>query len=158
MSQQQKDTARHSQPIEARAQRLRWIRGVNDANQQFAGKLLMKGIRTRDLALLDGALQAYMPPYSILTAYTAFLFLLNLAVNAWLGRQMPLFLIVIWMVFLIVLFLYPFFGLILEKAPLKAYLVILTAPVFMVWRIWLAGVGRFGRSNITWVRTAHKGR
>lgn len=43
------------------------------------------------------------------------------------------------------------------KTPLKAYLVILTGPIFILWRIWLSLVIRFGTKSILWVRTAHKG-
>jgi hypothetical protein len=54
-------------------------------------------------------------------------------------------------------FLYPLIGLALERAPFKAYLVILTGPIFILWRIWLSLVTRFGTKRIVWVRTAHKG-
>jgi cellulose synthase/poly-beta-1,6-N-acetylglucosamine synthase-like glycosyltransferase len=142
---------------QARAQRIRWIRGVYDANQQFASRLLKEGIRTRDTALLDAALQAYLPSYSFLTVGTLFLFLMNLLGYQWLGLVMPPWFLVIWLALLGTLFLFPMIGLALEKAPQKAYLVILISPVFLVWRIWLTLVGRFAKKNVTWIRTAHKG-
>lgn len=142
---------------QARAQRIRWIRGVYDANQQFASRLLKEGIRTRDTALLDAALQAYLPSYSFLTVGTLFFFLMNLLGYQWLGLVMPPWFLGTWWTLLGTLFFYPMVGLALEKAPQKAYLVILMSPVFIFWRIWLTMVGRFAKNNVTWIRTAHKG-
>jgi hypothetical protein len=53
------------------------------------------------------------------------------------------------------LFAYPLFGLALEKAPAKAYVVILTGPLFIVWRTYLAIKSRYFRRQDVWVRTAH---
>jgi cellulose synthase/poly-beta-1,6-N-acetylglucosamine synthase-like glycosyltransferase len=142
---------------QARAQRLRWIRGVDDANQQHASQLLRAGISARDPALLDAALQAYLPSYSFLTVGTVFLFLINLLGYQWLGQVMPPLFLALWLTLLGTLFLYPIFGLALENAPKKAYRIILLSPVFIVWRIWLTIVGRLAKQNVTWIRTAHKG-
>jgi hypothetical protein len=109
------------------------------------------------MALLDGALQAYLPSYSVLTAIILFTLALHFVGYFWFGIVVLVALIKVWILLFGALFLYPFIGLALENAPLKAYLVILTGPVFIVWRIWLALVGRLGKRNIVWVRTAHKG-
>lgn len=141
---------------QAQVQRARWIRGAYDADQQFASKLLSKGIKTWDTALLDGALQAYLPSYSMLTAMVIFIILLHFIGYKWLDINMPAPLMAAWFSLFGILFLYPFVGLALERAPLNAFLVILTGPVFIGWRIWLSLRGRFGKANIVWVRTAHK--
>ena len=141
---------------QAQAQRARWIRGAYDADQQYASKLLAAAIKTWDAALLDGALQAYLPSYSILTALIVVVLLLHFIAYQF-GIWVPTFLVTAWVFLFGTIFLYPFIGLALEKAPFKAYLVILTGPIFIVWRIWLSLVTRFGKTNIVWVRTAHKG-
>jgi len=46
-------------------------------------------------------------------------------------------------------------GLLLEKAPLKAYLVILTGPFFILWRTILVLRIFLGKGEISWVRTQH---
>ncbi len=142
---------------QARAQRSRWIRGVYDANQKYAKRLFLNGIKSRNAAMLDGALQAYLPSYSTLTVITAFLLLVNLVAKNVLGLVVPVWLIISWSSLLGLLFFLPLIALALEKAPLKAYLVILTGPFFIVWRIWLALLQRFHKGKTTWVRTAHKG-
>jgi hypothetical protein len=73
------------------------------------------------------------------------------------GLAVPQGLIMIWGSLVAILFFYPIFALALEKAPAKAYLVILTGPLFILWRLWLTLVSRFGKRKTTWVRTAHKG-
>jgi cellulose synthase/poly-beta-1,6-N-acetylglucosamine synthase-like glycosyltransferase len=140
---------------QARAQRARWLRGTHDASQQLARRLLAEGIRRRDAALLDGALQAYLPAYSTLTV-TCILALLIQGLANWLFGQIFSWTVVgAWAVMLGTLFAYPLFGLALEHAPLRAYLVILSGPLFIVWRTWLALMARFGGKPVTWIRTTH---
>lgn len=142
---------------QARAQRSRWIRGVYDANQQFARQLFVKGIKTRNAAMLDGAFQAYLPSYSVLTAVTGFFLILHLLGIKMFGVDLPQWTIAVWSALLAILFFYPILALAVENAPAKAYLVILTGPLFIPWKLWLTLVSRFGRKKTTWVRTAHKG-
>ena len=141
---------------QARAQRARWLRGTRDASRQFAGQLLREGLKRGDGALLDGALQAYLPSYSTLTLLAVLLLAAQL-IFYWAGGHIAAWALIAWAVFVALLYFYPLFGLALEKAPLRAYLAILTGPVFMVWRTWLALQARLGRRAVTWVRTAHGG-
>ena len=60
-----------------------------------------------------------------------------------------------WVIVAVLLFIYPFIGLVLEKAPLRAYLAILSGPFFIVWRTWLALKARYGHKPVIWIRTAH---
>lgn len=141
---------------QARAQRARWLRGTHDASRQFAGQLLREGLKRGDGALLDGALQAYLPSYSTLTLLAVLLLAAQL-IFYWVGGHIAAWAWIAWAAFVVLLYFYPLFGLALERAPLRAYLAILTGPVFMVWRTWLALQARLGRRAVTWVRTAHGG-
>ncbi len=142
---------------QARAQRARWLRGTRDASRQFAGLLLREGLKRGDGALLDGALQAFLPSYSTLTLLAVLLLAAQL-IFYWAGGNIAGWALIAWAVFVLLLYLYPLLGLALEKAPLRAYLVIMTGPVFMVWRTGLALQARLGRRAVTWVRTAHGGK
>lgn len=141
---------------QARAQRARWLRGTRDASRQFAKQLLCEGLRRSDGALLDGALQAYLPSYSTLTLLAVCLLVVQLAVF-WLGGKIAVGALYAWLGFVALLSLYPLLGLALERAPWRAYAVILSGPVFMLWRSGLALQARLGRRQVTWVRTAHGG-
>ena len=135
----------------ARVQRYRWLRGAHEASRRYALMMLREGLRRRDLALLDGAAQSLLPSYSTLTLVSVVGLIANLAVGAAVAPG----LIYGWLGLVAVLGVYPFFGLALERAPLLAYLVILSGPVFIVWRTWLSLASRFGGKEITWVRTEH---
>jgi cellulose synthase/poly-beta-1,6-N-acetylglucosamine synthase-like glycosyltransferase len=141
---------------QARAQRARWLRGTRMASEQLASQLWAEAIRRRDLALLDGALQAYLPSFSTLTVVSVLVLLAQVLLVSLVGHLMfPAALIYAWAVVCVVLFIYPLFGLALEKAPAKAYLVILTGPLFVIWRTILAITSRYSRRPVVWVRTAH---
>jgi 1,2-diacylglycerol 3-beta-glucosyltransferase len=140
---------------QARTQRARWLRGTYDASQQFARRLLVEGLRRRDLAMMDGALQAYLPSYSTLTVITAAAILVQSVANLLFGPVFAWGVVGAWAAMLAALFVYPLFGLALTKAEPKAYLVILSGPFFILWRTWLALTSRFGRRQVTWIRTAH---
>ena len=144
----------------AKGQRTRWLRGTHDASQRYGQKLFREGLRRRDLALLDGALQASLPSFSSLTL---------IALGGWLlqgilslyrlkaagHRRGPI--LNLWSGVLGVLFCYPFLGLAMDRAPFKAYQAILLGPLFVFWRTWLAVASR-RQSAVTWVRTPRRGR
>jgi cellulose synthase/poly-beta-1,6-N-acetylglucosamine synthase-like glycosyltransferase len=156
----------------ARAQRARWLRGTHDASRRYAGPLLRAGLRCRDPALLDGALQAYLPSYSSLTLITLAAWLVHVAPT--LFHHSPFSIhpqhatsntqhaarntqfMRLWSLMLGALLVYPLLGLALERAPFKAYLAMLSGPVFILWRTWLALTSRLGRHRVEWVRTPRK--
>jgi len=142
---------------QARAQRMRWLRGTREASQQFAQRLLLEGLKRRDLAILDGAFQAYLPSYSTLTMFGVMFLFLQLLINWQVGPIFSWGLIGLWLAIVAALFIYPLIGLAFEKAPLKAYLAILSGMLFIIWRSWLALKVRFGKGAALWIRTAHVG-
>jgi len=142
----------------ARAQRARWLRGTHDASQKFASELLRAAIEKRSGALLDGALQAYLPSYSSLTMAAGILFAIQILINLAGGSIFPSNIIIAWGILLIFLYFYPLFGLLLERAPANAYLAIMSGPIFIIWRTWLALRTRLSSHSVTWVRTSHGGR
>lgn len=142
---------------QARNQRARWLRGTIDAGKQFSRQLLREGLKRRDRALLDGALQTYVPSFSTLTLSSGFMLLVHVLIDYVTVISVPLELIASWFIMVVLLFLYPLFGLALDKAPIKAYVVILSGPVFIFWRTWMALKARYGLKQVTWIRTTHVG-
>ena len=140
---------------QARAQRARWLRGTRLSSRQSAHRLLVEGMRRRDLALLDGAVQAYLPSFSTLTVVCMIALLLQILLTQLVSPALPATLIYAWTGVCAALFVYPLFGLALERAPARAYVVILTGPLFIVWRTALAITSRYFRRRDVWVRTTH---
>jgi hypothetical protein len=140
---------------QARAQRARWLRGTRQASRQWAYRLLKQALRGRDLALLDGALQAYLPSFSTLTCICGVAFFGQVVLARLFEVTVPTGLLYAWATTCAMLFVYPLVGLALERAPVRAYLVILTGPLFIVWRTVLAIAARASRQQTGWVPTAH---
>lgn len=140
----------------AQHQRARWLAGTYHSSRHHLAHLLRQALRRRDLALLDAVAQMIFPSYSTLTVLSVAALLVQLAVNLIRDRLVPPTMLLLWTLVIGALVLYPFLGLMLERAPLRAYVVILTGPVFIVWRTWLAIVSRLSRRPVTWVPTARR--
>ncbi len=135
----------------AQKQRARWLRGASDASRRYGCQMLREAVRRRDMALLDGALQATLPSYSTLTLLAVLGFVLQI-----LGPTRPSTMLTgLWGGILAALFVYPWLGLALERASVRAYLAIMTGPLFVLWRTWLAIRVRFTQKAVPWVRTPH---
>jgi cellulose synthase/poly-beta-1,6-N-acetylglucosamine synthase-like glycosyltransferase len=139
----------------ARAQRVRWLRGTHDSSRRHAARLLWEGLQRRETALLDGALQAYLPSYSTLTVIALVAAALTWALYALQREAAPVVLMGGWYIAVGLLLAYPFLGLFIERAPLRAYVAVLLGPVYIVWRTWLAVVSRFRVKRVEWIRTPH---
>ena len=140
---------------QAQAQRARWLRGTRDTSQQYAKHLIVKGLKRRNLAMLDGALQASFPSYSTLSLMSLILLMIQVMINYFIKHIFPWPLIGAWAAMVVTLLIYPLFGLALERAPVRAYIAILLGPYFILWRTWLAFISRFRRKQVTWIRTEH---
>jgi cellulose synthase/poly-beta-1,6-N-acetylglucosamine synthase-like glycosyltransferase len=139
----------------ARAQRLRWLRGVHDTSGQYVKHLIIEGIKRRNLAMLDGALQASFPSYSTLSLLALIVLVIHVAIDFFIPSISLWPLTGIWAAMVIILMIYPLIGLTLERAPIRAYIAILLGPYFILWRTWLVLTSRFGRKKVTWIRTEH---
>ncbi|MEW6404221.1 MAG: glycosyltransferase family 2 protein, partial [Chloroflexota bacterium] len=139
----------------ARAQRARWLRGTYDASQQFVRHLIIEGVKRRNLAMLDAALQASLPSYSTLSLLVLSVFAIQVSIDYFIESIFLGPLTGAWAAMVAILLIYPLVGLALERAPAKAYIVILLGPYFILWRTWLAMVSRFGGKQVTWIRTEH---
>ena len=141
--------------LKAYTQRSRWLRGTVDASKTLGPQLFKAALRTRNGPMWDGVMQAYFPSYSTLSLLSLGLMGFQIILNLiWPGTIHPM-LVAAWIVYAIILFFYPLFGLLQARAPFKAYMVILSGPIFIVWRTWLAAKSRFTKESITWKRTAH---
>jgi 1,2-diacylglycerol 3-beta-glucosyltransferase len=139
----------------ARTQRARWLRGTHDTSQQYVKHLIVEGMKRRNLAMLDGALQAIFPSYSTLSVLVLLVFAIQVPIAYLIESGLPRALIGAWAAMVLTLLIYPLVGLALERAPARAYIAILLGPFFILWRTWLALTSRFGGKEVTWIRTEH---
>jgi cellulose synthase/poly-beta-1,6-N-acetylglucosamine synthase-like glycosyltransferase len=140
----------------ARRQRQRWLTGRFHSTRAHLVHLLRQALHRCDPVLLDGVAQMIFPSYSTLTVLSMMALLAQLTVNlVWHPLISPTVLL-LWSLVIVLLLIYPFLGLTLERAPLSAYAVILTGAVFILWRTWLAIVSRLSRRSTSWVRTPRR--
>jgi len=139
----------------ARVQRARWLRGTHDTSRHYVKPLIVEGMKRRNVAMLDGALQASLPSYSTLSFLSLILLIIQVLINSFIQHVFPWSLIGAWTATVVTLLIYPLIGLALERAPARAYIAILLGPYFILWRTWLAFISRFGRKQVTWIRTEH---
>ena len=136
----------------ARAQRARWLSGTYSASRRYAREVLKAGLRRGDSALLDGAVQAYLPAYSTLALIAVGWLVIHVLFYS---ADISL-LAYLWAGLVVLLGIYPLMGLALERAPGRAYLAIWLGPLFIFWRTALGLSTRFGRHKATWIRTIRR--
>jgi cellulose synthase/poly-beta-1,6-N-acetylglucosamine synthase-like glycosyltransferase len=142
---------------DAASQRKRWLAGTYGSTRRNLRALLGQVRVRRDAALLDSVAQMVLPSYSTLTVLAAAVLGVQLAARELWRPIVPTGLLVLWGVILGLLMGYPLLGLALDRAPLRAFLVILIGPLFVVWRTGLAVGSRFVRPPKSWVRTPRRG-
>ncbi len=137
---------------DASKQRVRWYGGVFDLQKKFAGKLLKHGLRTRDLAVLDRAIELLLPSFSTLSVVTLGLLGIQLlwpALTLFLPTWFMLLSAAAWVSF-------PVLGLIIDRAPAWTYRALLYAPIYIVWRISQGLQATLKRGQVDWVRTRRR--
>lgn len=131
----------------AQKQRLRWEKGVVKLRYRLGFQLLLSGIATKRLGLIDRAIELLLPPYSVLTMLTLLLVIIKLL---WLLPSIGLFpsfyILMMWVIF-------PFIGLVIDRAPIKTFLVLGYAPIYLAWRLWISFISRIHKQPIIWIKT-----
>lgn len=137
---------------DASKQRVRWYGGVFDLQKRFAGRLLRRGLRTHNLAVLDRAVELLLPSFSTLSVATIGLLLVQLL---WPGLK-PLLPTWVTLVSALAWVAFPVAGLIIDRAPAWTYQALLYAPIYVFWRISQGLQATFKRGRVDWVRTRRR--
>lgn len=141
----------------AARQRARWLAGLNQSARAHLGRMVRLALRRPSAPLVDGIARIVLPSYSTLTVLAAAALAVQGAAALLRPGSIPAPLLWGWGGVLFLLAVYPFFGLALDGAPLRAYAVSLTGPLFVVWRTWLAVRTRLGGAPREWLRTPRRG-
>jgi glycosyltransferase involved in cell wall biosynthesis len=145
----------------SRSQRRRWEEGRKTLARTVAPRLVWKALRRRDPVLLDLALDLLVPPLSTLVGVAGLGFALALGRFVWLPapHAYPGWLaaapLVLFAITCVELKLYVLRGLALSGAGLRGLGALLWAPVYVIWKLWLA-LRATGGEGRRWVRTARE--
>lgn len=134
---------------QARSQNVRWERGRLQMLRRFGPRLLRDGIARRDPVRLDAIAEQLVPPLSVLTGTVAAMCALTTILRAHAARRLA-------MAVLLGQITYVFTGLLLVKARLRAYLALLFAPLYVVWKLWVYAAAAMHLRDERWVRTERK--
>lgn len=137
---------------DAAKQRVRWYGGAAQLRRTYAWPLLKNGLQTANLAALDRALELFLPSFTLLTAITVGMWGAQLLWPSLLLAfpiQVTTIAIALWALF-------PFGGLVIDRAPAWMFKAMLYAPVYAAWRILQALRVAFKRGQIEWVRTRRR--
>lgn len=135
-----------------RSQDLRWeSAGHGPSTREWFTRLVRQALRHRDWRRFDAALELVAPPLSQVIVAVALADTLGVCFMLALGLWAPLVLAA-----LLTLGLGVYLGsaLFMTRPPARAYLALLSAPGFLLWKVWLA-VALRGRTSRTgaWIRT-----
>ncbi len=136
---------------QARSQNVRWERGRLQMLRAFGPRLLSEGVRSLDLVRLDAVAEQLVPPLSVLTGITVCACLGTALLRARAARRLAALVLLGQAGYVVA-------GLRLVKAGPRAYAVLLWAPLYVAWKIWVYAVSAIGIRDERWVRTARERR
>ena len=142
-------------------QNVRWERGRLQVARQYVPQLLRRAAATRQLKYLDAAMEHLIPPFSVLAAASMAVLAGSVAADvavSWAaprghGRRAQRALTPAGTLIVLAQFVYLLAGLVLARAPVRVYLSLLGAPVFVAWKVWLYVRVAMGYDDRGWVRT-----
>lgn len=130
----------------ARTQNLRWEAGRWSVARRYALSLLWLALRRRSLVVLDAAVEPLLPPLSVVATLGLAVGISGLALG-------NLSLALAGGIVLAALAAHVAGGMLLSRAPLSAWRSLLTAPVYLPWKVALYAQALLGAGAQRWVRT-----
>jgi cellulose synthase/poly-beta-1,6-N-acetylglucosamine synthase-like glycosyltransferase len=131
---------------QARSQQQRWERGRLLLARAHGPALVRGALRHADLARLDAIVEVCLPPISLLAGLLAVVTVSALALPWLPGKAVALALVALFALHVLI-------GLVLANLPPRAYLSLLYAPWYIVWKIGLYVGAAIQRGEARWVRT-----
>ena len=132
---------------QARTQNARWERGRLQLLRSHVPRLLLDGVRQRSLLRIDAAIEQLIPPLSVPVLLSGLCLVVSLACG--LGTAAALA-----GLSLVLLVGYLTAGLLLVRAPWRAYLALGSAPLYIAWKVGLYGQSLVSARAGAWIRTA----
>ncbi len=143
---------------QADSQRKRWEGGRKALIEEWALPLWREGWRERNFSKLDGAMDLFIPPLSLLVMAVTLGWLLMLVVTILHASPLSVIGLGVWTATLLSIVFYLMTGLALTRAPLSVWLQLSASPLFIFWKIALyfgmTSKGKTARPE--WVRTERK--
>lgn len=134
---------------EAHTQNVRWERGRIQMLRAFGPRMLVRGLLDRNPAMLDAVAEQLVPPLSVLTASTALFFVGTTVLRASMPRRLAA-------VVLAGQVGYVLAGLRVARSPLRFYLLLFRAPLYVAWKVWIYLLAAARLRDTRWIRTSRR--
>jgi cellulose synthase/poly-beta-1,6-N-acetylglucosamine synthase-like glycosyltransferase len=131
---------------QAVSQNQRWERGRLQLLRHHVPRLLLEGLQRRSALRLDAAAEQCIPPLSVPVALGGLCLLGGLALGAHLPATLAGLSLGGQVAYLLA-------GLVVVRAPLRAYLALTYAPVYVAWKVALYAHALLSTRTARWVRT-----
>lgn len=136
-------------------QRKRWAQGLFDVAGRYIPKLLVEGIKRRDVRILDGVLQLFQPHFLILSTTFVILNMICYQVPFYTNILFQIIPVEIWRMIMIGQYAFPVIVLLKIRASWKSWLYLIFYPIFIYSWIPITFVGFIHRNDREWSHTAH---
>jgi len=130
----------------ATSQNMRWEAGRLTAARNDVPRMLLDGLRSRNLVVVDACIEQLIPPLSVAVALGSATTVLAALVGASLGSILAL-------AGTLAMLGHVMAGLFAVKAPWRTYLALLGAPPYIAWKLVVYLRAITVRSRLAWVRT-----
>jgi GT2 family glycosyltransferase len=132
---------------QAASQNARWERGRLQLLRHHVPSLLAEGVRRRSPLRLDAAVEQLIPPLSVPFALGGLCLVAALGLGAGVPATLATLSLGGQTVYLLA-------GLVIVRAPLRAYLALTYAPVYIFWKVGLYARALLSTRTARWIRTA----
>jgi hypothetical protein len=132
---------------QAASQNDRWERGRLQLARGEVPRLLLEGLRRHSWLRIDAAIEQVIPPLSVPFALGGLCLVVGAAIGAWPAAALAAVSLAGQVVYLLA-------ALLLVRAPLRTYVALGSAPVYVAWKLGLYGRALLTSRATAWVRTA----
>ncbi len=136
-------------------QRKRWAQGLFDVAGRYIPKLIVEGIKRRDVRILDGVLQMFQPYFLILSTSFVLLNYLYCIAPFYTNILFKIIPVEVWTLIAIGQYAFPIIVLLKIKASWKSWVYLVLYPLFIYSWIPITIVGFLHRNEREWSHTAH---
>ena len=140
---------------QADSQRKRWEGGRKALIKEWALPLWREGWRERSFPKLDGAMDLFVPPLTLLVMAISLGWLLMLVLCMLHASPLSLLGLGMWSGSLLAILFYLVSGLVLIRAPLQVWLQLSSAPLYIFWKIavYFGMASKEKKTPSAWIRT-----
>jgi len=141
--------------MQAWKQRKRWAQGHFDCAGRYIPRLIVEGIRTRDVRILDGVLHLVQPHFLLLSTTFVICSYIYSFIPFYTNILYTILPVEVWSMIAVGQYVFPMIVLAKIKAPVKSWFYLILYPLFVYSWIPITFIGFLHRNDHEWSHTEH---